>query len=543
MSNSKNVKSKKKKQNNGLAAIKKSILKNKAPSVPSKKLVQAVAQKPQISAAPVAYGRVASNRDPIITTRDGVTTIAKSEYVTDIPSTQEFDVATFAINPANSLLFPWLSTQAVGYTQFKFKELVFRLVSTAKTGDVGNWMLNVLWDSLETVFATKGEFLNYGDATEGNLWKDVIFKCSKAAMSYFNKYFNYVNGTIPPTADPKTYNVGMLTVANSKNAADAAPVIGELHVDYVVEMAVPNVQGMLLSHDQGYWWYYGNNQSFGLLQGITSNYGIELVTDITPTKNNFRLKFTHWGEGQEYIVMVQALATASMSGYISLSPAVVTGATVVQADLPAANGRSSDWNGTCGAGYGSLSFMYITPTQDVVTFTGITSNITTATTKFILLVSPVAPDPVIPTFPAHWGMRYGFTDTGNGPTLNRGKLRYKMPHHRPYLNPLQTRAEIKSAPIGYHFDHVKRFSDDIDEEKKKNALPASHPAAQVSDSVAVGWQPGDNPSDFKMSANSDGSLRTYTRVVLADGTVVLKSDPKGQYHVASKSDDEDYNVV
>lgn len=62
---------------------------------------------------------------PMMHTEDGSTRIRKREYIGDILMTSGFVGQIYALNPASRRTFPWLSTIASNYEQFKFLGLTF----------------------------------------------------------------------------------------------------------------------------------------------------------------------------------------------------------------------------------------------------------------------------------------------------------------------------------------------------------------------------------------------------------------------------------
>jgi len=305
---------------------------------------------------------------------------------------------------------------AAGFTQFVFKRLVFRLVTTTTTGTIGNWMLTVLWDSLDSVFTSKQELLDYGGAKEANVWKDVIFYCDKKAMHYFNKFFNYVNGGVPENADPKTYNVGQLVVATSGNSTDTA-IVGELHVDYEVDMMTPNIQGTLSTFDAGYWSFASNQGSTAFLVPHSNNNGVTLQGI---SNSSFALSFLHYGNGQEYMVLWQYLMTTYTAGHIAFGGCTVTGGHLVNTDGATSSTTSSDWNNGSAGQKGVMSFCYLVPTSSTVTFSSITNDCTGTIGTQVLLVSPVTPNN-LSFYPMSYGRNYA---------IREGKVLYNLPHRR-----------------------------------------------------------------------------------------------------------------
>lgn len=504
-----------------------STLKKKRKQVAGRKSdLKSVTPEVKLQAAPVTYGRTTQSKPPIISTKGNVTTIMKSEFVQDITSSTGFAVSTFPINPSNSALLPWLSQMATGFTQFVFRQLVFRLVTTSTTGVKGNWILSAIWDALELVFVNKQQMLDYGNAKEASAWKDCKFVCDPQAMSYFNRYFNYVNAGVPAGADPKTYNVGQIAIGTSGQAA-SGDIIGELHVDYEVELMVPNIQGPLDNFDSGYFIAYGNTNNYGALVPHSNNTGVRMTNfPIAKTASSFGLSFSRYGSGQEYLICTQLLMTSYVSGSYSIGSTVtVSGATIVNCESPAGYSISSDWlDISAGAALGALSYMYIVPTQADVGFINIFSSITGTISKMILWVTPITPDN-LSFHNINFGRKYAFD--------SEGTLLYNVPHKKAAPVRKHDLKQLKfpeppndDVAEAVHVRQVEiddgKFPDDLKD--VKGSIPGSD--------IKLGFLPSDNPSEFKLNRNRDGSRRTYNVVTLDDGTKAMVSDPRGKYYAA-----------
>lgn len=77
---------------------------------------------------------------PMMHTEDGSTRIRKREYIGDVRMTKSFRGELYALNPASRRTFPWLSTVAANYEQYKFLGLSFgfRSLTANALGAVGD---------------------------------------------------------------------------------------------------------------------------------------------------------------------------------------------------------------------------------------------------------------------------------------------------------------------------------------------------------------------------------------------------------------------
>jgi hypothetical protein len=129
------------------------------------------------SVAPVNYSLVnnttvgfetpLASQIPMMHTEDGSCRIRKREFIADIWMTQSFQTLIYALNPADPVTFPWLSTVASNFEQFKFLGLTFgyrSLTANAlgSTGTPGMGSITMLtqYDVYDTAVGNKTDANN-----------------------------------------------------------------------------------------------------------------------------------------------------------------------------------------------------------------------------------------------------------------------------------------------------------------------------------------------------------------------------------------------
>lgn len=190
--------------------------------------------------APVAIAKVDKITRPMYNmtknSTDGRVCIRHKEYVADVPGSVLFSAITYGINPGLPLAFPWLNTISVGYESYRFKRLSYIFNSSKSTATNGSVMMAVDFDPTDAAPTTKSQMLAYNNAIRGPAWQTFEYKCSAQDLAKFNqKFLRY--GTLSSTQDALLYDVGTFFIATS-GFADTS-VIGELHVDYEVELITP----------------------------------------------------------------------------------------------------------------------------------------------------------------------------------------------------------------------------------------------------------------------------------------------------------------
>jgi hypothetical protein len=99
---------------------------------------------------------------PMMHTENGCCRIKKREYIKDIFMTSIWSTEVFALNPASAKTFPWLSSVASNFEQYKFLGLAFgfRSLTANALGSVGDPSMGSVtlltqYDVLDTTVATK----------------------------------------------------------------------------------------------------------------------------------------------------------------------------------------------------------------------------------------------------------------------------------------------------------------------------------------------------------------------------------------------------
>lgn len=159
-----------------------------------------------------------------------------SEAIGTILGSTAFAVATkIYINPGLVASFPWLSSQAARWQQYRFHSLRFRYVTRTATSTVGSVILSPDYNSIETPPRSDQEASNTQDAVEDCAWQEITCNLDPKAMFPFGPRKNIRSGGV--AGDLSNYDGGRFFVCT--NGFTTAGVIGKLYVDYEVEFFVP----------------------------------------------------------------------------------------------------------------------------------------------------------------------------------------------------------------------------------------------------------------------------------------------------------------
>jgi len=168
------------------------------------------------------------------------TVIAHREYVQDITGTAAFTNLTFPLNPGIASTFPWLSTVAQNFQEFRIKGLVFEfrslLTDFVTNGQPGVIVLATNYNADALSFTTKAQMENSEFAVSTKPTVNMMhgLECAVDQTTLKQRYVR--TGAVPANQDLRLYDWG-----NFQLATQANPVVtlGELWVSYEIEFFKP----------------------------------------------------------------------------------------------------------------------------------------------------------------------------------------------------------------------------------------------------------------------------------------------------------------
>lgn len=199
---------------------------------------------------------------PLMHNDMGTTRIRHREYITDIFSTEDFTNLTFAIQPTNSQLFPWLAAAAQNYEQhkwlgvmFEFKSLSANALTSANTG-LGSVSLATQYNALNAPFVNKQELLNYQFASSCKPADSMLHPVECDPGQTPNQPL-YVRIGSQAAGDARLYDIGVLNLVTQGMQSDGAT-IGELWVTYDILLIKPRISsGLGLALRSAFYTYRG----------------------------------------------------------------------------------------------------------------------------------------------------------------------------------------------------------------------------------------------------------------------------------------------
>jgi hypothetical protein len=196
--------------------------------------------------------------------------VRHKEFIADISGSVSFSVASLRINPANSVMFPWLSRIAPNFERYQFKQLVFSLKTQTSTSTVGSIMMAIDYDPTDPLPVSKTALLQYEGAIRGAAWDNIDAYADVTQLEKECYTAEFVAATL---ADSRLNDVGQLIVATAGQADTA--LLSELWVEYDIELIVPQAGPMCAEQEVKY-------SHLGVYSASASSGGIPIMTDLAP---------------------------------------------------------------------------------------------------------------------------------------------------------------------------------------------------------------------------------------------------------------------
>lgn len=257
---------------------------------------------------PTAIGTGVIAQSPrIVGGTQKVASFSNTEYVTDV-SALAIGATTGAIqsvtlNPANSVLCPWLSRIAAGYELYRFRRLSMIYTPTCSSTTAGMVVMAYDYDATDAPPTTKQTLSGYEGAVRGNVWNRQTSNFVPTANWYYTGLTSTTSG--PPGTDQKFYDCGKFLFGVFNQTASGP--VGELSVSYTVEFAKPE-----------YTIPYGLSEkivttgsTISLLTGTATEISGNPVFSVSPAGSG-KLKLTATVSGEFLINVVSTYTTSAV---------------------------------------------------------------------------------------------------------------------------------------------------------------------------------------------------------------------------------------
>jgi len=249
--------------------------------------------------------------------------VAKREYITDVQSSINFTNTVYQINPANVALFPWLSSIAQNFQEYRIHGMVLQYTSLSSDAlnstntALGAVIMSTDYNAANAPYSSKASAENAEYTVSTKPSQSLIHGIECDPMQTVNQGHLYIsplnNGRAPAGEDIKTYNLG--TFQFMTQGSQAVATIGELWVSYDIELIKP-VEGAQLNRsaaDHYSCFDCGNSGAGGFLFGTTRN-ADSLGVGTTITSGNLannKIEFPASAiTGQKYLILYQVNGSA-----------------------------------------------------------------------------------------------------------------------------------------------------------------------------------------------------------------------------------------
>lgn len=318
---------------------------------------QGVSKNPTMVGAAYASGQK-SSAPRINATRD-TNRIVHRELIASVSGTTAYTVAnSFPLNPGMAVTFPWLSSQAICWEQYKFNKLEFKYYTRTGTGTPGSVMLVPDYDAADPAPISEQIASSYEDVSEDAPWKDISCLLRPSAMHQPGpRKFVRQNPSFSGGLDIKTYDSGNLFLCTTDGTAVSW---GKLWVEYDVSFFIPQLPSQGTA-------FAGQHFPSNLNAAPTSTTLLgNAVGTATPSSNNIAAvnnEIVTFNQAGTFLLVYQAVAATSVTQ--SVSPTAGTGAVL---DLSFGTGFTG--KGTGGTGTTSMvQFVVVqTPVGGTVDF-------------------------------------------------------------------------------------------------------------------------------------------------------------------------------
>lgn len=168
--------------------------------------------------------------------------VCHREYLGDILGTSAFSNTAYPLNPGMAQTFPWLSTVAENYQEYKFHGLVFEfrplITDFVTSGAPGVIVMATNYNADVPSYVNKQQMENSEYAVSVKPTNALMHgvECQMVQTTIPQRYVR--NGSVPSNQDLRLYDYGNFQFATQSNPTQN---LGELWVSYCVEFFKPQL--------------------------------------------------------------------------------------------------------------------------------------------------------------------------------------------------------------------------------------------------------------------------------------------------------------
>lgn len=194
----------------------------------------------QIVGAQPKYNMLMNDQIPKFSSTDRTNVICHREYLGDILGTAAFNNITYPLNPGMANTFPWLSTIAQNYQEYRFHGLIFEfrplITDFVTSGAPGVIVMATNYNADAPAYTSRVAMENSEYAVSVKPTRELVHgvECQSAQTVLPQLYVR--TNTPPVGQDLRMYDLGLAQIATQANPTQN---LGELWVSYCVEFFKP----------------------------------------------------------------------------------------------------------------------------------------------------------------------------------------------------------------------------------------------------------------------------------------------------------------
>ena len=317
-----------------------------------------------------------STQTPKFASRGRGNIITNREYIGDIftSATGAFDITSYKIQPGLASTFPWLSTLAQNYEQYKIHGMIFEFKSTlgdnSGVQNVGTVIMGTEYNVSTADYANKQVMENSEFAQSAKSVASQIHGIECASREQPMKMLYVRTGKLPAANISAGDNLKWYDFANFQIATTGFPAIvqniGELWVSYQIEFFKPqipaNIGGAVQSLHVS-----RTVASAAAYLGTTLNYVAGSLSAVFPNNNSITISGFYISNSYMLIVNWDGAAAATSNVTVAITGGTATATNKL---ILGAGGSALKTYGTPGAAVGTMSLEWaFTCLKHDVTFT------------------------------------------------------------------------------------------------------------------------------------------------------------------------------
>jgi len=224
--------------------------------------------------------------------------IRHREYIGDIKASDVFTLHQYPLNPGQRQTFPWLSTIASNFEQYRFRGVIFEVVSTASdavlssnaSASLGTISMATDYDAIDAPFTNKRAMLNsmFANSNKPSCGYIHPIECKITQTPLRLQYIR--PGGVPANADVRMYDLGNTYLA-TEGMQGSAPwgTCAELWVTYEVELYKQTLGSTVLTDH----WFITSPTSGGWLGPAANLHTLTKYSSIGGTINDAGVSYTY----------------------------------------------------------------------------------------------------------------------------------------------------------------------------------------------------------------------------------------------------------